>query len=163
MALTALIVLPLLGGLAALFAERLGRDAERWLSIAVLAAAMVALVVAWTGPVPPDAPGEQWLAMTRYQYAPALGLQFLLAMDGLSGALLGVSILLGIISVVVSWNIRKASGLFHACLLWTVAASNGVFLAMDLLFFAFFWELMLVPSFLLISIWGHGDREAVAL
>ena len=163
MALTALIVLPLFGGIAALLAQKLGRNAERWFSIAVLSVALVALIVAWTGTPPADAPGDQWLAMVRYQYAPALGLQFLLAMDGLSGALVAVSIVLGIISVVISWNIRKDSGLFHACILWTVAASNGVFLSMDLLFFAFFWELMLVPSFLLISIWGHGNREAVAL
>lgn len=159
MALSLIILLPLLGGVAVLFAPRFGPDAPRWLSIGLMAAGLVALAVAvsgWDGEA-------RWYAFHRQAWAPSLGLQILFALDGLSALLVAVSLGLGIVAVVVSWNITRHTALFHACLLWTVAASNGVFLSFDLLLFAFFWELMLVPSFLLISIWGHGNREGAAL
>nr|WP_243446326.1 NADH-quinone oxidoreductase subunit M [Polymorphobacter fuscus] len=155
----AMILLPLLGGCAALFAARLGRNAERWLSVLVLIAGLAALVSAIV-----DGGGDgRWLAISRTPWAPAMGVQLLFAMDGLSAAMLAISLGLGLIAVFVSWKTQANSGLFHAALLWTVAASNGVFLTFDLLVLAFFWELMVVPSFLLIALWGHGEREAAAM
>lgn len=159
MALSALILLPFLGGLAALVAPALGRDADRWTAVFTLVLALGALGLAVAGG---DHDGR-WIAEHRSPWATALGVQVIFAMDGLSAVLLAVSISLGLVSVVVSWEVRRHSGLFNACLLWTVAASNGVFLSFDLLIFAFFWELMLVPSFLIIAVWGHGDREAAAI
>lgn len=154
-----MILLPLLGGCAALFAARLGRNAERWLSVLVLIAGLAALVSAIV-----DGGGDgRWLAISRTPWAPAMGVQLLFAMDGLSAAMLAISLGLGLIAVFVSWKTQANSGLFHAALLWTVAASNGVFLTFDLLVLAFFWELMVVPSFLLIALWGHGEREAAAM
>jgi NADH-quinone oxidoreductase subunit M len=49
-------------------------------------------------------------------------------------------------------------GFFHAVLLWTLAGVVGVFLAVDLFLFYFFWELMIVPMYLLIALWGHENR-----
>ncbi|MDT8854171.1 NADH-quinone oxidoreductase subunit M [Paracoccaceae bacterium Fryx2] len=158
MELIALILLPFFGGVASLFARGLGRDGERWVALIALSLALVVLLFAVQA-------GDEgrWLAEHRSDWAPALGVQVILAMDGLSAVLLAMSLGLGIISVIVSWNIPERSGLLNACLCWTVAASNGVFLSFDLLVFAFFWELMLVPAFLLIAVWGHGEREAAAL
>lgn len=158
MELNALVVLPFLGGVAALFAGRLGRDAERWVAIAALALALLILTLTVLDPST-----GRWIAVSRTAWAPALGVQIIFAMDGLSAALLAISLVLGIVSVIVSWKMTEYAGLLNACLCWTVAASNGVFLSFDLLVFAFFWELMIVPAFLLISIWGHGEREAAAL
>jgi len=158
MALTALVLFPLIGGLLALYAPRFGGDAERWTTIAAMAATLLALVLALLG----DGDGR-WLAFFRTDWAPAFGISIIFAMDGLSAALLAMSAGLGIVCVMISWHVRKASGVYHAAICWTVAASNGVFLSFDLLVFAFFWELMLVPSFLLIAIWGHGDRQAAAI
>jgi len=158
MALIALILLPFFGGFAALLAPRLSRDAERWCTIVVMGATL--LVLAGASVFGGD---ERWLAFYRADWAPSFGIQVLLAMDGLSAALLAISAGLGMICVFISWHITRYSGLFHAMLCWTVAAANGVFLSFDLLVFAFFWELMIVPAFILIAIWGHGDREAAAL
>jgi NADH-quinone oxidoreductase subunit M len=158
MMLTLLILLPFFGGLAALVVGGLGYNLDRWLSILSLTLALVVLAV-----VAGEGGSGRWLAEYRAEWAPSLGVQIIFAMDGLSAALLAVSLVLGLISVVVSWNITKYSPLLNAALCWTVATSNGVFLSFDLLVFAFFWELMLVPSFLLIAIWGHGDREAAAI
>jgi NADH-quinone oxidoreductase subunit M len=128
------------------------------LALVALAAAVLGI---GTGGQAGAAP--RWLALERHVWAPALGVQILFAVDGLSAALLALSLGLGIVSIVVSWNITRHVPLLNAALCWTVAASNGVFLSFDLLVFAFFWELMIVPAFLLIAIWGHGEREAAAL
>lgn len=159
MSLIALILLPLLGGVAALFAARLGNNAERWLSVGVLGIGLVVLVAACFG----GSPDPRWLAFSRTPWAPSLGVQLLFAVDGLSAAMLALSLGLGMVAVFTSWQTSENSGLFHAALLWTVAASNGVFMSFDLLVLAFFWELMVVPSFLLIALWGHGAREASAM
>lgn len=158
MALSALILLPFLGGLAVLWAPRLGQDRERWATIAVMGATLLVLLI----PVLFGDSGR-WLAFHRADWAPSFGIQVLLALDGLSAALVAISAGLGMICVFISWHITKRSALFHAAICWTVAASNGVFLSFDLLIFAFFWELMIVPAFLLIALWGHGEREKTAL
>lgn len=158
MALTTFLLIPFFGGLAALLAPKLGRHAERYVTIATMTiclGVLAALVL--------NASEGRWLAEYRTDWAPSFGISIILAMDGLSAALLAVSAGLGLICVIISWQIEKYSGLFHATLCWTVAASNGVFLSFDLLVFAFFWELMLVPSFLIIALWGHGEREAAAI
>jgi len=63
---------------------------------------------------------------------------------------------LGIVGVLSSWSeIRTAVGFFHFNLLWILAGIVSVFLAVDLFLFYFAWELMLVPMYFLIALWGH--------
>ena len=91
------------------------------------------------------------------------GIHFHLALDGLSLLLLMLTFLLGIMSVLASWTeIQEAVGFFHLNLLWVLAGIAGVFLAMDLFLFYFAWELMLVPMYFLIAIWGHERRVYAA-
>ena len=67
---------------------------------------------------------------------------------------------LGIVAVGASWTeIAERTGFFHFYLMWTLAGVIGVFLALDLFLFFFFWELMLVPMYFLIGIWGHEKRD----
>src|SRR5690606_30327180 len=55
---------------------------------------------------------------------------------------------------------QKRVGFFHLNLMWILGGVIGVFLAMDLFLFSFFWEMMLVPMFFLIALWGHsGDGK----
>ncbi len=83
--------------------------------------------------------------------------------DGLSLVLLALTAFLGAAAVLASWKgIRARVGAFHLCLGAVLAGVNGVFLATDLFLFAFFWELMLVPMFFLIDVWGHGNRHRAA-
>jgi NADH-quinone oxidoreductase subunit M len=159
MALIALLLLPLGGGLLAFIVAGRG-EAERWVSIATLAATLVVLIAIVAG-ADPDA---RWYARVDLPWVPSFGISVIFAIDGLSAALIGIAAGLGIISVMASWSeIREDSGFFHLCLCWTVAATIGVFLSFDLLIFAFFWEAMLIPSFMLIAVWGHGDKEGAAL
>ncbi|MCB2810698.1 NADH-quinone oxidoreductase subunit M, partial [Listeria monocytogenes] len=66
--------------------------------------------------------------------------------------------LLGVLSVLCSWNeIQRRIGFFHLNLLWILGGVIGVFLAIDLFLFFFFWEMMLVPMYFLIALWGHSS------
>ena len=74
-----------------------------------------------------------------------------------------LTLFLGIVSVLASWTeITEAVGFFHLNLLWILAGIAGVFLALDLFLFYFAWELMLVPMYFLIAIWGHESRVYAA-
>ena len=158
MGLSLQILLPFFGGLAVLFAPRFGRDMERWGTVAVMAMTLVVLLYAVV-----NGDSGRWLAFTRIDWAPSFGIQVLLAMDGLSAAMLAISAGLGIVCVFVSWHVTHRSAMYHAVICWTIATANGVFLSFDLLVFAFFWELMIIPAFLMIGLWGHGQRESAAM
>jgi NADH-quinone oxidoreductase subunit M len=73
--------------------------------------------------------------------------------------LLVLTFFLGCIAVLCSWSQQRAGqGFFHLNLAWIVAGLAGVFVAVDLFVFYFAWELMLIPMFFLIAIWGHERR-----
>ena len=54
-------------------------------------------------------------------------------------------------------------GFFEANLLWTLAGVLGVFMALDLFLFFLFWEVMLIPMYFMIAIWGHENRGYAAM
>jgi hypothetical protein len=65
--------------------------------------------------------------------------------------------LLGFMAVACSWSeIQRHVGFFHLNLLWSLGGVIGVFLAIDMFLFFFFWEMMLVPVYFLIALWGHS-------
>jgi NADH-quinone oxidoreductase subunit M len=166
MILAWLIVLLLAGGLLAWFAERWHPRWCRWISLAALAIDLLLALVLWAqhDGVLDISTQALWLAQVNLPWIPRFGIRFLLAMDGLSLLLVLLTLFLGIMSVVTSWTeIRTRVGFFHFNLLWTLAGTIGVFLALDLFLFAFFWEVMLVPMYFLIAVWGHENRVYAAI
>jgi NADH-quinone oxidoreductase subunit M len=160
-----LIIIPLLGGLAAWLLDRKDSNTARWVSLAALVLDSLILAFFW-----PDSRVQigldhgAWLLELNIPWIPQLGVSLHLAMDGLSLVLVALTLFLGIISVLCSWTeIRDRAGFFHLNLLWILAGILGVFLALDLFLFYFFWELMLVPMYFLINIWGHENRVYASL
>ena len=152
MTLLWLILWLLAGGVIAGFSERLHRNAPRWVALAVIA---VALVLLWNIPVG---------TVQQAPWIPRFGISVILAMDGLSFALVALNLFLGIVAVVSSWSeIDRNQGFFQFNLLWTLAGVAGVFTALDLFLFFVFWEVMLVPMYFLIAIWGHEARSYAAM
>ncbi|HET7732807.1 MAG TPA: NADH-quinone oxidoreductase subunit M [Paludibacter sp.] len=102
---------------------------------------------------------NKWLIDIQSDWIPQFGIGLHLALDGLSLLMLLLTFFLGIIAVLISWKeIDSKVGFFHFNLLLILAGIVGVFLSLDLFLFYFFWELMLVPMYFLIGIWGHGNR-----
>ncbi|MFQ5730849.1 MAG: NADH-quinone oxidoreductase subunit M [Planctomycetaceae bacterium] len=165
MILAWLILVLVVGGLAAWLVSRWHADWARRLSLAAVAAHLVLLVslCLQMGTRTPLADDLRWLADLHLPWIAQLGIGFDLALDGLSLLLLLLTDVLGIAAIAASWKaVTDRVGFFHFNLLWLLAAMSGVFLAVDLFLFYVFWELMLVPLYFLILIWGHEGRRVYA-
>jgi NADH-quinone oxidoreductase subunit M len=165
MILAWLIIIPFIGGLLAwLFGNR-DHILSRWISLAALALDAVLLIILWSAISSPAALERgAWPAELILPWIPQIGANFHLAVDGLSLILIALTLFLGIISVVCSWTeIRERVGFFHMNLLWILSGILGVFMALDLFLFYFFWELMLIPMYFLINLWGHENRVYASL
>ena len=161
-----LILIPLLGGLAGWLLGYWGSAGSRWAALVAMALELLIAVELWIvygDKMVPLGKGP-WLTQVSVPWIPQLGITFQLSLDGLSLLLILLTAFLGVVAVVVSWEgIKEKVGFFHLNLLFVLAGIAGVFLATDLFLFYFFWELMLVPMFFLIDIWGHENRHYAAI
>src|SRR3989337_3692628 len=163
MILVWLIIILLAGGFLAWLAGRVNDVWPRWISLVALAVDAVLVLVFGSQHYSGIALTTHgpWLVelLPKREWIPEPGISFHLAMDGLSLLLVALTLFLGILSVACSWTeVRERVGFFHFNLMWILAGITGVFLALDLFLFYFFWELMLIPMYFLISIWGHENR-----
>ncbi len=161
-----LIVILLTGGLLAWLVARRSVTAARWISlVAVSLDLLLVLCLCARDYRRTDfVQHSRWLEELDWSWIPRFGIRFHLAMDGLSLLLLILTFVLGVVSVLASWKeIRQGVGFFHFNLLWVLAGITSVFLAIDLFLFYFAWELMLVPMYFLIAIWGHEHRVYAAV
>lgn len=89
-------------------------------------------------------------------------LNFTLGLDGLSLIMVLLTSIVTLAAVWFTGEVSKQERAFYACLLFIAAGAIGAFASLDLFFFYAFHELALIPTFLLIGIWGSGDRHAAA-
>jgi len=99
----------------------------------------------------------------RASWIPSINVQYLMGVDGLSLPLMVLTTLLGLVAVFVSWNINLRVKEYFAWLLLLETGILGVFCSLDLILFFIFWEVELIPMYMLISIWGSGRKEYSAL
>jgi NADH-quinone oxidoreductase subunit M len=132
----------------------------RWIAVASVLADFAVCLGIWVGRLSQtQSASERWFVEYDLAWIPQFGIRIHFAIDGLSLALLLLTYFLGVMAVLCSWTeIRQRVGFFHFNLLWVLAGITGVFLSMDLFVFYLFWELMLVPMYFLIGIWGHERR-----
>jgi NADH-quinone oxidoreductase subunit M len=100
--------------------------------------------------------------VTSFPISQSWRLQFLLGADGLSLIMLFLAALLLLCAVWCTPPIERSERLFYASLLFLASGAIGAFASLDLFFFYAFHELALIPTFLLIGIWGSGNRFAAA-
>lgn len=165
MILVWLIFVPVVGGGLGWALAHWKPSASRWVSLVALVfeLALAALLLgASAGPLE-FIGGGNWLRQLSVDWIPQIGIRFHLGMDGLSLWMILLSAFLGILSILASWNeIQERVGLFHFNLMLILTGVIGVFLALDLFLFYFFFELMLIPTYFLIAIWGDGNRRYAA-
>ena len=155
-----LILIPVMAGIAAYWLER--RDPQ-WITRICLAAMGLQLFMLWSlwGDF---SQGQQWLYHDQWPWIPQWNIHFTLGIDQLSYPLLGLTAILALVAVLVSdKEVTTRRGAYFLNLMLSIAGVFGVFMALDLMLFFFFWELMLVPVYFLIAIWGHEDRHRAAM
>jgi len=155
------ILLLLAAGVIAWASERFaGANAPRVVSVAAFVVGLAWAVGEWLGG--PDATGLY--AAQNIAWIPRFGISVALSMDGLSLLMVALTMFLGIVAVVSSWEeIESGHGFFQFNILWVMAGVVGVFTAMDLFLFFFFWEVMLIPMYFLIAIWGHENKSYASM
>ncbi len=148
-----LLALPLLGmPLILLFPVR----AARWIALGVALLEVVLGVGIWWAFDPANA-GLQFV--TNVAWIPRFGIGYRIGIDGISVLLVLLSVIMMPLVVWGSWRgiDHKQRG-FYALLLALKTGMLGVFVSTDLFLFYFFWELLLIPMYFLIGIWGSSNR-----
>lgn len=156
-ALSLVVFLPMAG--AGVLAIIRNDQAARVFSLIVTVLALLVSIPLYTS-FDPSLAGFQFVE--DYSWAPRIGLRYLMGIDGISLPMVLLTTFLGPITILCSWRyISMRIREFMVCILLTQGIMTGVFVALDLVLFYFFWEAMLIPMFLLIGIWG-GPRRCYA-
>ena len=96
-------------------------------------------------------------------WIPSLGIQYHLAADGISLTLVLLTGIIAITGILFSWNIEERTKEFFAFYLLLIGAVYGVFLSYDLFLLFVFYEIVIIPKYFLIAIWGSTRREYGAM
>jgi NADH-quinone oxidoreductase subunit M len=159
--LTIAILLPLAGAVVIGF---LGAERDkpiRWVALASSLLTFLVTVVVYAG-LRADAPGMQFVEIHPWIASPPI--DYHLGVDGLSALLILLTGFLMPLCVLVSWTgITKRVKEFFIFLLALETGMIGVFASLDLVLFFVFWEVMLIPMYFLIGIWGHERRIYAAV
>jgi NADH-quinone oxidoreductase subunit M len=167
--LTAVVFLPTLAGvLVLLFPERAARVTALVGSAVVLALALWLYIGLITAPhvnfgnvlQPQWAEHAPWIDLTLGSFH--FRVDYALGTDGLSLPMIVLNALLTMLAVIGSWHIESRIKLYMALMLFLETSVMGVFASFDLFLFFLFWEIELIPMFLLIGIWGGARREYAA-
>src|SRR5689334_15909986 len=161
MVLWLLILIPILAAPFAWMGQQWSRHAPRWIALSAMSVDfLLASFLGSQGHSLQTSGHGAWLVESHVSWIPRWGISLHLGLDGLSVILILLTAFVGVVAIIASWTeIQHRVGLFHCNVLLTLGGVIGVFLAIDLFLFFFFWELMLVPMYLLIIIWGHAQRR----
>ena len=188
--LTSFWLLPLIGMVGVLAVPRRSEAAIKYLALAATLITFVATLIAlrlYVGDGPSSAPlqdrvvhnvlqkdgsgaltiadesaGEGDLVVRR-SWIPYFNIQYYLGLDGISLSLVVLTGLISVLACLASWNITKQVKGYYALFLLLVASMMGVFVSLDLFLFYVFFEVMLLPMYFLIGIWGGDNREYAAI
>jgi NADH-quinone oxidoreductase subunit M len=191
--LTGLWLVPMLGALIVLLIPNRAEQAIKGFSLAVTLVTFVLTIVAFVAYVAPgshaSAPlrervehnvveasakdadtlisvesdkGENDLVV-RKPWIPYFNIQYYLGLDGISLSLILLTGFVSALACLASWNIEKQVKGYFALFLVLTASMMGVFLSLDLFLFYVFFEVMLLPMYFLIAIWGGENREYAAI
>ena len=145
---------PVIGALAIL----LGQPARRT-AVIVAAIALASALIVFLGY---DRAQAGYQFTSALSLVPSWDLKFYLGVDGLSATLLLLTAIVGLAAVWVAPSIEDGEHRYYACILFIAAGAAGAFASLDLFFFYAFHELALIPTFLMIGIWGSGNRQGAA-
>ncbi len=153
--------LPLLGALALLFVKNENRKAFEWGSVLIMLVSFLMSVPFWFW-------HDRGSDAVQFAYAcswmPSLGVKFSVGMDGISLLLWLLTTFIGPVGALCSWgNIEERHKEYYVWLLVLQTAMLGVFITQDMFLFYVFWEVMLVPMYFLIGIWGGPQKLYAAI
>ncbi|HYB62174.1 MAG TPA: NADH-quinone oxidoreductase subunit M [Methylomirabilota bacterium] len=161
--LSVVLFTPVVGALLLLVVPRASENLHRLIgNIFGFLGLLVSLPLVWRFSLAPDAPRFQF--SEAYDWIPSIGAKYSLGIDGISLLLIMLTTLLGALSILSSWNaIKLRRKEYYILFLLLQTGMLGVFMAQDFFLFYMFWEVMLVPMYFLIGVWGSERRLYAAI
>src|ERR1700732_2504183 len=161
--LSTILFTPLVGAILMLFIPSNRPDLHRWMgNLFGFLGLAVSLPLIWRFNSAMNAPGFQFV--TDSSWIPSVGAHFTLGIDGLSYLLVMLTTVLGPLAILSSWSaIKKREKEYYILLLLLQTGMLGVFMSLDFVLFYVFWEVMLVPMYFLIGVWGSERRLYAAI
>ena len=158
--LSIVLFTPLVGLLVLLFIPSSnGRGIKLWANLAAFAGFVVSLPLVFEFDRNKD-----FQFVEHAPWIPSIGASYHLGIDGLGLLLVMLTTLIGVVAFLSSWNaIRERLKEYYACFLLLQTAMLGVFMSLDFLLFFVFWELVLIPMYFIIAIWGGQRRSYAAI
>lgn len=151
---------PLAGAIACLFIPKSKSHWLKWIATGVTAFGLLSGLCLLLRFNPAD-PGVQFLE--DHLWIPQVGVHYLLGVDGISFSMVILTLFLSFLACVSSFGIKEREKEYYFLYLLLVTGMLGTFLALDLFFFYVFWEVVLVPMYFLIGIWGGPRKEYAAI
>src|SRR6202040_3071693 len=154
--LAIILFTPLVGALILLLVDKRNENAIRWVANIVAFVGFVISVPLWFWYNPSNA---DFQLAERAPWIRSVGADYYLGVDGLSTLLILLTTMMGSIAVLSSWTaITERVKEYYIFLLVLQTGMLGAFMSLDFLLFFLFWEVMLVPMYFLIGIWGSANR-----
>ena len=154
--LSLILFTPLAGALILLFVNKQNEQALRWIANLFALAGFLVSLPLWFSY---DSINPEFQFVERLQWIPSIGAEYFLGVDGFSALMTLLATLMGVIAVLSSWTaITERVKEYYIFLLVLQTGMIGAFVSLDFLLFFLFWEVMLVPMYFLIRIWGSDRR-----
>jgi len=158
--LSILVFLPVFGIVVLFFLDRKNHKTLKGFTMAVMVLEFLFSLPLWFGF---DSTTANMQFVEHYRWLPQYGISYYVGVDGFSLLLIMLTTFLGPICVLATWeDIQHRVKEFMICLLGLSSGMIAVFVALDLFLFYVFWEVMLIPMYLLIGIWGNPARRVYA-
>lgn len=164
--LSLLIFIPVLGAISMLlFAQFGGRNNPngfKWIAVFTTGLQLILSIWLYINYNPTDTVLSSQFTVQK-EWIPQFNIQYYIGVDGLSMPMVLLTAFLSFICVISSWNITKSPFGYFSLFLLLDAGMMGVFLSLDFFLFYVFWEVMLLPMYFLIGIWGGPQRQYAAI
>ncbi len=157
--LAAMILVPLLGGIGISLIPGASPRTARTAALVVSGAVLAASVWLWAS----FRAAEGMQFELDLPWISGLSTSFHLGLDGMSLPMVFLTALLTVLAVIASRSIEDRAPQYFTLLLMLEAGLMGVFVSLDLILFYLFWEVVLIPMYFLISIWGGANRAYAAV
>ncbi len=153
-----MIVIPLIAAVVAFMTKTRGQA-----RIVALIGSLVPLAISLQMFLEFDKTSKIMQFVESYNWIPSLGVKYTVGVDGIGLPLVLLSTIVSILVVVYAWGENTKPNQFFALLLLNEVGVIGVFTALDFFLFYIFWEIVLIPMFFLIGIWGGPRKDYAAI
>lgn len=160
--LTSIILLPFLAALVILLTPRSYRVVFRGVALLATLGSLLVATKMFLGYEAAEAGVGGYKFIEKVAWVPSLGINYFVGVDGINVGLIFMGAIVAFASACVSWEIKTNDKLYYFLLMVMTGGILGAFASLDLFFFYAFHEFALIPTFIMIGVWGRGENKNYA-